>query len=211
MKYITKETIENFVKTNYCLDPWAEELTYCIYVDADGKLYDNDDDGEGRVKLFDTVELDQEHQAMMAGDPWALEHDERFEDCFDLVIENLTSAYVDLFGQIVDDEDDGEQKFELGYYNEDTSEFHFNRGSYATFDKAMKSADEAGDWFDTVIGDHRAIDIIMSMAYHFDVDTEKVYDIDELVLEIERRHSKKATEPDWEETEAVVNKIKAAK
>lgn len=208
MKYITKETIESFVKANYCLDPWAEELTYCIYVDEDGKLYD--EYGEGRVKLFDTVELDDEHQAMMAGDPYALERDDRFEDYFDLVIENLTSAYVDLFGQIVDDEDDSE-KFELGYYNEDTSEFHFDKGSYVTFGKAMKLADESGDWFDTVIGDHRAIDVVMSMAYHFDVDTEKVYDIDELVLEIERRYSQKATEPDWEETEAVVNKIKVAK
>lgn len=210
MKYITKETIESFVKDNYCLDPWAEELTYCIYVDADGKLYDNDDDGEGRVKLFDTVELDDEHQAMMAGDPYALEHDERFEDYFDLVIENLASAYVDLFGQIVDDEDDSE-KYELGYYNEDTSEFRFDRGSYATFDKAMKSADEAGDWFDTVIGDHRAIDVVMSMGVHFDVDPEKYEYLDELVLEIERRHDQKAADHDWEETEVVVNKIKAAK
>lgn len=103
MKYITKEVIEKFVKDNYCLDPWAEELTYCIYVDEDGKLYD--EDGEGRTKIFDTVELDQEHKAMMAGDPYALERDDRFEDYLDLVIENLTAAYVDLFGQIVDDDD----------------------------------------------------------------------------------------------------------
>lgn len=205
MKYITKETIESFVKANCCLDPWAEELTYCIYVDEDGRLYD--EDGEGRVKLFDTVELDEEHQEMMAGNSYALENDARFEEYFDLVIENLTSAYVVLFGEIVDDEDEGEQKFELGYYNEDTQSFHFDRGSYATFDKAMKAADDASDWFDTVIGDHRAIDVIMSLAYAFDVDTEKVYNIDELVMEIERRHQQ-ASEPDWQEADEVVAKIK---
>lgn len=208
MKYITKETIESFVKDNYCLDPWAEELTYCIYVDADGKLYDNDDDGEGRVKLFDTVELDDEHQAMMAGDPYALEHDERFEDYFDLVIENLASAYADMFGEIVDDEDEGEEKFELGYYNEYTQSFRFNSGSYATFDKAMNAADEVGNWFDTVIGDHRAIDVAMSMAYHFDVDSEEYENIDELMEEIKRRHDQQASEPDWQEADEVVAKIK---
>lgn len=207
MKYITKETIESFVKDNYCLDPWAEELTYCIYVDADGKLYDNDDDGEGRVKLFDTVELDDEHQAMMAVNPYALECDERFEDYFDLVIENLASAYVDLFGQIVDDEDDSE-KYELGYYSEYAKPLLFDGGLYVYFDEAMQAADATDDWFATAIGNHTAIDVVMSMAYHFDVDPEKYEYIDELVLEIERRHDQQATEPDWEETEEVVNKIK---
>lgn len=64
----------------------------------------------------------------------------------------------------------------------------------------MKAADDAGEWFDTVIGDHRAIDVIMSMAYNFDVDTEEFESIDDVVLEIERRH--KIVE--------AVNKVKSA-
>lgn len=79
-------------------------------------------------------------------------------------------------------------KIELGYYNEDTRDFHYNGGSYVTCEEAMKAADNAGDWFETCIGDHRAIDIIMSLADEYEIYADDFEDMGDLVDEIERQH-----------------------
>lgn len=81
------------------------------------------------------------------------------------------------------------ETYRLGYYSEDTKTLYFEGNDYAKYGEAMQAADNAGDWFEPVIGDHRAIDVVMSLAYAFDVDPDWYEDMDELTEEIKRQHA----------------------